>query len=114
MNRRPRLQSIEEACRQLGVAHPQRMGDMLPPEPLKQLFRRTPKGLHLWVTDVFHRVIDRIPPERCFHFWKHEVQERLLEDGGFVREAWPGGYAYLAQRWASPFEGPLVELMRCD
>lgn len=37
-----------------------------------------------------------------------------MEDGFFMRDMWPGHYAYLAQQWVSPFPEPLVELMRCD
>ncbi|KGM34580.1 hypothetical protein [Inquilinus limosus] len=107
-------QTIEDACRDLGVETPERIGGQLPPEDLKRLLRDQPDGIHLWITDVFHEVVDRIPPERCFRFWKAEVRSRLMEDCGFARELWPDGYAYLAQQWVSPYREPLVELMRCD
>ncbi|MGO4722614.1 MULTISPECIES: hypothetical protein [unclassified Inquilinus] len=107
-------QTIEEVCRELGLAQPGRIGDMLPSEQMKQLLRDNPEGVHLWVTNVFQEVIERIPPRRCFHFWKSEVQQRLMEDGGFANDMWPGRYAYLAQQWKSPFGEPLVQLMQCD
>ncbi|WP_342239790.1 hypothetical protein [Inquilinus sp. OTU3971] len=107
-------QTIEQACRDLGVEAPGRIGPQLGPEDLKRLFRAAPVGVHLWITDVFHLVIERIPPELCFRFWKSEVQSRLMEDGFFMRELWPERYAYLAQQWTSPYREPLVELTRCD
>lgn len=106
--------TIEQACRELGLAQPKRVGGQMPPETLKRLFKDAPKGVHLWITDAFHEIIERIPPEQCFRFWKSNVRQRLLEDGLFVREAWPGNYAYLAQQWESPFKEPLIQLMRCD
>ncbi|MGO1080606.1 hypothetical protein [Inquilinus sp. CA228] len=107
-------QTIEQACRELGLEEPASIGGQLGSEDLKRLFRAAPVGVHLWITDVFRLVIERIPPERCFRFWKSEVQPRLMEDGGFARELWPERYAYLAQQWRSPYREPLVELTRCD
>lgn len=107
-------QTIEQLCRELGIEEPERIGGQLASEDLKRLLRAEPHGVHLWITDVFHRVLEQIPPERCFHFWKSEVRPQLMEDGGFARELWPERYAYLAQQWASPFREPLVELTRCE
>lgn len=108
------MATIEEACRELGLDHPERISAQLTAHDLVRLFQEAPKGAHIWVTDVFHRVIDRIPPEHCFRFWKREVKQHLMEDGFFARELWPGGYGYLAYRWKSPFQEPLIELMRAD
>lgn len=107
-------QTIEQACRELGLEEPGPIGGQLAPEDLKRLLRAEPHGVHLWVTNVFHQVTERILPERCFRFWKSEVQPRLMEDGFFMRELWPERRAYLAQQWRSPYREPLVELMRCD
>lgn len=107
-------QTIEQACRELGIEAPERIGAQLTPETLRHLLRGWPLGVHLWVTDVFHQVLERIPPERCFRFWTSDVRLRLMEHGAFVREFWPDGTAYLAQQWVSPYREPLVELMRCD
>jgi hypothetical protein len=107
-------QTIDAACRALGVTEPGRIGDMLPPNSLKEVLRSAPKGLHFWITDVFGIVTKCVEPAFCHHFWKHEVKIRLMEDGGFMREMWPERYAYIAYRWRSPFPEPLVELMRCD
>ncbi|MBW8724270.1 MAG: hypothetical protein JF625_03810 [Inquilinus limosus] len=107
-------QTIEQLCRELGLEEPAPIGDQLGSEDLKRLFRAGPAGVHLWITDAFHQVTERIPPERCFRFWKSEVQPRLMEDGIFARELWPERYAYLAQQWRSPYREPLIELMRCD
>jgi hypothetical protein len=106
--------TIEELCRDLGVAAPKRLGRQLNSEEPKDLFQSAPTGVHFWIPDAFHGVVERIPPEQCYRFWKREVQHRLLENSGFVREAWPDGYAYLAQAWRSPYAEPLVELLRCE
>lgn len=87
---------------------------MLTSDDLVRLFAETPGGVHFWITDAFHQVTGRIAPHQCYRFWKQEVRHRLLEDGIFSRDMWPGHYAYLAQQWASPFPEPLIELMRCD
>jgi hypothetical protein len=109
--RRP---TIYEASRALGVPKPGRIGDPLTTAALVAVWRGSPTGAHLWVTDVFHRVLNQVPPQGCFRFWKAEVKPRLMQDGIFCRDLWPGGYAYLAYRWVSPFPEPLIELMRCE
>lgn len=93
---------------------PERVGRMLTSLGLERLFKEAPGGVHFWITTMFDEVIERIPPNQCFRFWKREVKQRLLEDGVFLREHWPGQYAYLAQEWRTPFPEPLVQLKRCE
>jgi hypothetical protein len=106
--------TIEDACREMGHTLPQRLGDQLTPDALKEMFRQHPEGLHFWITDAFHQIDRRVTPQECFRFWKAEIAERLMKDGIFMADKWPDGYAYLAQQWVSPYPEPLIELMRCD
>jgi hypothetical protein len=108
-----RNQPIDEIWKELGVPTPERIRDQLTAKDIADLLRSS-RAVHFWVTDVFHGVIERIPLNRCFAFWKEEVKERVVEEEGFAREQWPGGYAYLASEWRSPFPEPVVELMRWE
>ena len=108
-----RPQSVVEALQSLGLAEPKRIGDSLTTLEIAALFRE--KGAaHLWITNAFGDVRARIEPKNCFHFWKTELNGRVLEEPGFAREAWLGGYAYSVREWTSPFSEPLLELRRCE
>jgi hypothetical protein len=108
-----RREPIEEIWKQIGVSAPERIRGQLTADDIAELLRNSGK-VHFWVTDVFHCVIECIPLDRCFAFWKEEVKQRVVEERSFAREQWPGGYAYLASEWRSPFPEPIVELMRWD
>jgi hypothetical protein len=106
-------QPIEKICEELGVATPERLRDQLAANDIADILRTSGK-VHFWVTDAFHCVVERIPLDRCFTFWKKEVKHRVIEEEGFAREQWPGGYAYWASEWRSPLPEPIVELTRWD
>jgi hypothetical protein len=42
------------------------------------------------------------------------VKALVLEESGFAREQWSGGYAYQINEWVSPFKEPLLEVRRCE
>jgi hypothetical protein len=106
-----RPQTVIDALRALGIAEPRRLRKLTTLE-IAALFRG--KGAaHLWVSDDFGDVRQRVAPDECFAFWKSELNGRVLEEPGFAREHWPGGYAYFVSEWTSPFDAPLLELRRC-
>jgi hypothetical protein len=106
-------QPIEKICEEVGVATPERLRDQLTANDIADILRTSGK-VHFRVTDAFHCVVERIPLDRCFTFWKKEVKHRVIEEEGFAREQWPGGYAYWASEWRSPLPEPIVELTRWD
>lgn len=105
-------QSIEAAVAEVTQAQPRCLRSVVNADDMAELFRRRGPA-HLWITDDFGCVIERIEPQWCFYFWKHELKTRLMEDGFFMRELWPERYAYLASEWESPYPEPLLELRRC-
>jgi hypothetical protein len=106
-------QSIEEALRLLGLEQPKRQRRGLSAGEIGDFFRAA-GATHLWVTDMFGDVRQTIALKDCFRFWKSELKNRILEEPFFVREEWPGGYAYQVSEWTSPFAEPLLELQRWE
>jgi hypothetical protein len=104
-------QTMEEALADVLQAKPRCLRRALNVEDVSDLFRRRGPA-HLWITDQFGFVIERVEPQWCFHFWKHELKTRLMEDGFFMRELWPECTAYEASEWESPYRKPLLELRR--
>jgi len=108
-----RFERISAALAAAGTPRARCLQSGLTAAEIAEIFRlRGPA--HLWVTDVFHVIRQRIAPEGCFNFWKTELKHRVLEKPAFVREQWAGGYAYAVQEWTSPFAEPLLEVMRWD
>jgi hypothetical protein len=52
------------------------------------------------------------PLERCYEFWKAEVQDHLVDPGAhsYRLEDFPGEYAYRASEWRASGYPPLVLL----
>jgi hypothetical protein len=107
-----RPQSAVDALLALGVAEPRRLRGLTTLE-IAALFRER-GAAHLWITDAFGDVRQRIAPDDCFRFWKEELNGRVLEEPGFAREQWLGGYAYAVSEWPSPFDVPVLEVRRCE
>ena len=108
----PKRQSMEEALAEVTQAGPRCLRSLVDAHDLAELFRRRGPA-HLWITDDFGYVIERVEPQWCFHFWKHELKARLMADRFFMLELWPERIAYLASEWESPYSEPLLELRRC-
>jgi hypothetical protein len=106
-----RPQSVVDALLALGVAEPRRLRKLTTLEIAALL--REKGAAHLWVTDGFGDIRQRVEPDDCFRFWKEELNGRVLEEPGSARAQWLGGYAYLVSEWTSPLDAPLLELRRC-
>jgi hypothetical protein len=106
-----RPQSVVDALLALGVAEPRRLRNLATLE-IAALFRE--KGAHLWVTDGFGDIQQRIGAENSSRFWTEELNGRVLEEPGFARAQWLGGYAYAVSEWTSPFDAPVLEARRCE
>ena len=107
-----RPQSVVDALLALGVAEPRRLRKLTTLE-IAGLFRES-GAAHLWITDACGDIRQCIVPEDCIRFWKEELNGRVLEEPGFARERWLGGYAYVVSEWSSPFDASVLEVQRCE
>ena len=101
-----------DALLALSVAEPRRLRKQTPLE-IAALIREE-GGAHHRITDAFGDIRQRSPPKDSFGFWKGELNGRVLEEPGVAREHWLGGYAYAVGEWTTPFDAPLLEVMRCE
>jgi hypothetical protein len=52
-----------------------------------------------------------INPDKCYQFWKEEVQDRLAENPDKVHlDDFPNGYAYIASEWTRENKEPIILL----
>jgi hypothetical protein len=81
----------------------------LSPDELKEMLRKFP--VEFMVANV-GSPLKRIEVERCYEYWKSEVQPHLVADAqkGFRLEDFPNSYAYIASEWSGQIETPIVLL----
>ena len=82
-------------------------GEPLSAATIRDLLRDGP--LHFVIADCGHPLV-WIETERCFEFWKSEVQPRLVEPSAhrFRLDDHPDGYCYTASKWSAERCGSVV------
>ena len=76
---------------------------------LRDILKQNP--VEFFIADV-GSPLRRVAVEKCYEFWKSEVQAHLADnaDLGFILEDYPGNYAYIASEWKSTNEASIVLL----
>jgi hypothetical protein len=89
---------LKELWNQKGLISAIRKG-YLSEDGIKNILRKNPvKFIIANIGDP----LEHIQPDKCYEFWKTEIQSHLVKDPdrSIQLENYPGEYAYLASEWS--------------
>jgi hypothetical protein len=77
-------------------------------EDLKSIIKQQP--IEFVIADIGEK-LEWITIEKCYEFWKSEVDKHIGEDlNQIILEDYPGEYAYIASEWAGENNEPIILL----